>query len=202
VFNSFIQGSSSDTPGDLGYMDVRSPLNQGRMEEPWYGLSFDLDLGTLGALASSAGLNVTLMAAWSTAGLIQNVYVGLKLPGSVSSQTRIPIEGLLSLNFKQIELVVIEPKLIPDNVLPIGEFIESHTNDKHLSSRRISESIVNKVSGPSPEGTSYMLKFRGVSFNFLTLAFPPGDIELYLFANPDDGDANLLGWYAAYVNES
>jgi hypothetical protein len=202
VFNSFIQGSSSSTPGDLGYMDVSSPLNQGRMEEPWYGLSFDLDLGTLGALASSAGLNVTLMAAWSTAGLIQNVYVGLKLPGSVSSQTRIPIEGLLSLNFKQIELVVIEPKLIPDNVLPIGEFIESHTNDKHLSSRRISESIVNKVSGPSPEGTSYMLKFRGVSFNFLTLAFPPGDIEVYLFGNPDNDDANLLGWYAAYVNES
>ena len=177
VFEAFVQGTPESTPGDLGYMAVSSPLAQGRMDEPWYALVFSLDLGTLGALAASAGLRVTLMAAWSAAGSTQNVYVGLKLPGSVSAQTRIPIEGILSLDFKQIEIVVDAPETVPAALIPLGHLAEE------------------------PRATAYMLKLRGVSFKLLTLAFPPGDIEVYLFGNPDTGDASLLGWYAAYVKQ-
>jgi hypothetical protein len=49
-----------------------------------------------------------------------------------------------------------------------------------------------------PDAMQYMLKFRGVSLNLLTLTFPPGDIDVYLFGNPATGDAAQLGWYAAY----
>ena len=201
VFDTFVQGSLANSPGDLGYMAVSSPLDQGQMDDLWYGLVFDLDLGTLGALAASAGLKVSLMAAWSTTGTSQNVYIGLKLPGSASSQTRIPIEGMLNLNFKQIELVTVSPENMLPDLAPLSEIIAAR---EHASSGLSQSLVLNDLiefSSPAPDGTSYMLKFRGVSFNFLTLAFPPGDIEVYLFGNPANGDASLLGWYAGYVNE-
>ncbi len=42
AFQSFLQGSQDKTPADLGYMSVVSPIPQGRMEMPWWGLTFQL----------------------------------------------------------------------------------------------------------------------------------------------------------------
>lgn len=180
AFQSFLQGTPDKVPADLGYMSVTSPIPQGRMEMPWWGLTFQLELGSLGALAAAAGLTATLIAAWSTQGQEANLYIGLKMPGSVGAQTRIPIEGILNLNFKRIELVVAGPStqlaLPADAVAAEG----------------------GVAVAPSPD-TQYMLKFRGVSFSLLTLSFPPGQIDIYLFGNPATGDSSLLGWYAAYV---
>jgi len=180
TFQSFLQGSPDKTPADLGYMSVVSPIPQGRMEMPWWGLTFQLSLGSLGALAASAGLTTTLVAAWSAVGQEANIYIGLKMPGSVGAQTRIPIEGILNLNFRKIELVVATP----------------------------STELALPATATAPEGralvvpsseTQYMLKFRGVSLSLLTLSFPPGQIDVYLFGNPQTGNSSLLGWYAAYV---
>jgi hypothetical protein len=180
AFKSFLQGSAGKTPADLGYMSVVSPIPQGRMEMPWWGLTFQLELGSLGALAASAGLTATLVVAWSVAGLESNIYIGLKMPGSVGAQTRIPIEGILNLNFQKIELLV-----------------AGKSTQLALPAEAVAAEGGVAVA-PAPE-TQYMMKFRGVSFSLLTLSFPPGTIDIYLFGNPDTGDSSLLGWYAAYV---
>lgn len=190
TFAGFLQGTEDKTPADLGYMMIASPLPQGRMDFPWYGLVFQLELGSLGALAASAGLTTTLIAAWSAA--IDdplNVYVGLKMPGSVGAQTQIPIEGILRLNFKKIEIVVIGPS-------PSGPSRAALTQ---IAARGLAlPGAAARLPELPPDATQYMLKFRGVSLNLLTLTFPPGDIDVYLFGNPATGDAAQLGWYAAY----
>jgi hypothetical protein len=196
TFTAFLQGTESKTPADLGYMSISSPLAQGRMDSPWFGLVFQLELGSLGALAASAGLTTNLIAAWSAAGDDTNVYLGLKMPGSVGAQTQIPIEGILRLNFKKIEIVVIPPPPVPQ--LPAATRLPTPAQLPAEAERALA--IATRPSLPStvPGGTQYMLKLRGVSLNLLTLTFPPGDIDVYLFGNPETGDASQLGWYAAY----
>ena len=57
-------------------------IHKTEIPKSWYGLTFNLDLGNLGALAGGAGLVVSLIVAWSPAGQGSGLYVGLRLPGS------------------------------------------------------------------------------------------------------------------------
>ncbi|MGJ4953561.1 hypothetical protein [Bradyrhizobium sp. HKCCYLS20291] len=93
------------TPEDLGYTSISAPLAQTPLSSPWYGLVFALDLGTMGALAGSAGLVVRLLAAWSP-GLTADdcpVYLGLQLPNARSLGTDWPLEGVLRLGFRSFQ---------------------------------------------------------------------------------------------------
>ncbi|BAY35576.1 hypothetical protein NIES2107_74880 (plasmid) [Nostoc carneum NIES-2107] len=98
---------------DYGYMPVKSPLT-GQLGKTWYGLTFDLELGSLGALAGKAGLVASLVAAWSPSGEKgteangkgSGVFVGLRLPGSTGGKREISIQGVIKIVFKSIEFVV------------------------------------------------------------------------------------------------
>lgn len=103
---SFTEAKSGDTPPDLGYMGVQSPLNQSTLVYPWYALNFDLNLGTIGALAGQAGFVVSLTAAWSPSQRGYSVFTGLGLPGSNGGKREISIEGVLKITFKTIALLV------------------------------------------------------------------------------------------------
>lgn len=92
-------------PADAGYMTVGTPaLASTGLSAAWYGLVFELQLGTVGALAASAGLTASLLVAWS-AGNLQAVNVGLKLPGSSGSGKSIGLQGVLALTFYSLQLV-------------------------------------------------------------------------------------------------
>lgn len=45
----------------------------------------------------------------------------------------------------------------------------------------------------------YMLKFKTIALKLLGYSFPPGQVDLFLFGNPDGSDRETLGWYAAYL---
>lgn len=102
----FVQAADGVTPGEMGYMSVAAPLDASALEPPWYALAWQLELGTLGALAGNAGLTATLAAAWAPAPDEPLAYLGLKLPGSSSARPEIPIAGVLNLSFGALELVV------------------------------------------------------------------------------------------------
>jgi hypothetical protein len=87
-------------------MSVQSPLNQSSLSYPWFSLDFDLNLGTVGALAGEAGFVAALTAAWSPNTADYSVFTGLSLPGSSGGKREIPIEGVLKLTFKTIEIIV------------------------------------------------------------------------------------------------
>jgi hypothetical protein len=101
------------TPESMGYVSVRSPLDQSLLSRPWYGLVYTIDLGTLGALAGSSALSLSVLAAWSpqpdeTTPLL---YLGVRLPGSRDAfGVSLPLQGILNLGFRAIEWLVDDPE--------------------------------------------------------------------------------------------
>jgi len=106
TLSGFVQAQQGATPQGLGYMGIQSPLTQASLEFPWYGLFFDLNMGTVGALAGSVGFVASLCVAWSPSKSAYNVFVGLKLPGSSGGEKQISIEGVIAITFKTIQMFV------------------------------------------------------------------------------------------------
>lgn len=104
ALSAFVQAESGTSPTGLGYMGVQSPLPQTALSYPWYGLVFELNLGTLGALAAKAGFVAKLMAAWSPSSGQPKVFLGLQVPGSDGGKGAISIEGVLNLGFRTMVL--------------------------------------------------------------------------------------------------
>jgi hypothetical protein len=169
-----IYSKGEKTTDDYGYMPVKSPLSAGKLAKTWYGLTFDLELGNLGALAGQAGLVVSLIAAWSPS--LQaaetetdepeggGMAVGLRLPGSTGGKREISLQGVLKLAFKSIE------------------FVAGQTADNRAS---------------------YLLKLKNITLKFLVLSIPPNArSEIIIFGNPDGAtEDRMVGWYAAYAKE-
>lgn len=96
------------SPEDLGFVSISAPMAQVKMEAPWYGLIFTLDLGTLGALMGSAGLSVQLIAAWKP-GSDPNVterpqYIGIRMPTAADAGLNWSLQGVLNLGFKNFQM--------------------------------------------------------------------------------------------------
>lgn len=60
-------GNDKNSPATQGYMTVlvEGLAEQSAVSGEWYGLTFTLNMGSMGALASSAGFNSTFMTCWS-----------------------------------------------------------------------------------------------------------------------------------------
>lgn len=98
------------SPEDLGFSPVTAPLEQAKLVPPWYGLQLSINLGTLGALAGSLGLELTMLAGWAVGGAPGQlpVYVGIGLPGGKALGADWPLQGVLKLGFRSIQLSVDE----------------------------------------------------------------------------------------------
>ena len=100
-----LQGKPESKPEDFGYQSVISPLEPGKLLSPWFGLEFELDLGSPGALAAGAGLAAGLLVAWGPGAGSYNVFIGMKLPATSGAIGGFDIEGILKLTMKRIELL-------------------------------------------------------------------------------------------------
>ncbi|HET9638392.1 MAG TPA: hypothetical protein VFP12_04220 [Allosphingosinicella sp.] len=104
-----VAGQDGVTPDSLGFMPVDMPLQGVKLAPPWYGLRFDLDLGTAGALAAEAGFTAGLLLGWAPNPNAASVYVGLSVPGVSGGQRSISLEGVITLSFGGISFVVAPP---------------------------------------------------------------------------------------------
>lgn len=159
-----------------GFMPVKSPLQAAKLADNWYGLTYDLNLGSVGALAGGAGMVVSILAAWVPNE--KGVFVGLKLPGSSGGKKEISIQGLLKISFKSIQFVVY-PTTVNEDPLQLNNKTEREVG--------------------------YLLKLKNIVLKFLTLSFPPsGQTEIILFGDSREEVARkdkLLGWYASYAKK-
>lgn len=102
-----LHGTGGIEPGDLGYVAVQTPLANTPLADEWYALAFQLDLGSLGALAAQRAFTVSLAAAWSPVapdGTGLPVQVGLQLPGGRSLSALVPLQGALGFGFESLAL--------------------------------------------------------------------------------------------------
>lgn len=146
---------------DLGYTSISAPLEQTPMTAPWYGLVFNLDMGTLGALTGAIGLKVTLLAAWKP-GVYQSdtppVYIGLKLADSKAIGGHLPLQGVLKLGFRSFQF---ETYLAAD------------------------------PDEPGKQVLAYLLRMRRFALSVLVWSFPPGNADLMLFGAPGSPKTSL-----------
>lgn len=171
-FKRLLAVEGSDALAKTGFMPVSNPLTTAELTGKWYGLVYDLNLGSVGALAGSAGIVVSILVAWLPEQ--DGVYVGLELPGSTGGKKEISIQGLLKLTFKSIQFVV----------YPLDA-------DKPTATTADGELEVG-----------YLLEIKNIVLKFFLLSFPPsGQSELILFGDPReiDREDKLVGWYAAYA---
>ncbi len=97
--------SGSGSVADLGYMTLGTQLDTTAPGAVWYALDFDLNLGTVGSLASKAGLVVRIALAWSPSNYGLPVFAGLKLPASSGSKNEISIEGVIKITMYSRQLL-------------------------------------------------------------------------------------------------
>jgi hypothetical protein len=99
---------STFDPKAAGFASISAPLQQGRLTQPWYGLVYEVDLGTLGALAASAPIKVRLLVAWSPGSGDEGppaVYIGASLPGVARALgASLSLQGVLDIGFRTLEM--------------------------------------------------------------------------------------------------
>lgn len=93
-------------PADRGYVPAATPIANSRINAPWWGIVYEIDLGTSGALGSGAALTMTILAAWSGKGPRDEtppLYIGVRLPGLKELVgVSLPFESFLRLGFRNI----------------------------------------------------------------------------------------------------
>jgi len=107
IFKRFIYSQGEKAIDELGFMPAITPLRSKKPESTWYAMTYDLELGTLGALTGGT-LTASILLAWTPGGKGNGVYIGLKLPGSSGGKKEIVIQGVLKIVFKRIQFVVDE----------------------------------------------------------------------------------------------
>jgi hypothetical protein len=105
----FIQATGDQTPPKLNYMPVDSVLTGSQLGTPWFGLVFDLNLGSLGALAGQVGFVASLLLAWQPNPKNYTIYIGLQIPGATGGKREISLEGVIKLTFGDLRFVTAAP---------------------------------------------------------------------------------------------
>ncbi|MFF5722542.1 hypothetical protein [[Kitasatospora] papulosa] len=97
-------GASAQSPAEAGFVPVSTPVDTASAPAgPWWGLSYRIDLGTLGALAGDAPLSMTLLAAWCSGQSEgdEPVWFGLQFPQG----KQWPLQGVLTLGFRSFQFL-------------------------------------------------------------------------------------------------
>jgi hypothetical protein len=104
-----ITGDAGTPPNRLGYSDVVTDARLAGVagDAGWYGLRYQLDMGTPGALAADVGLTSSLLTAWAAAGAAGGdlrALVGLQLPGTGGGADLISLQNVLRLSVGPLRL--------------------------------------------------------------------------------------------------
>ncbi|MBB6271643.1 hypothetical protein HDF26_002100 [Pedobacter cryoconitis] len=97
-------GDASNSPSSQGYMSVlvEGLAAQAAVSGRWYGLTFTLNMGSMGALASSAGFNSIFMTCWSPGQ--QGAAAMIKLSGVNPQAPAFSLQGVINIGIGVITL--------------------------------------------------------------------------------------------------
>jgi hypothetical protein len=107
-----ISGDLDTAPAGLGYLAVATPYGlQGVQARRWHGLTFRINMGTPGALASKINLSSTLLVAWADdsgapdAGAGFAAQVGLQLPGAGPAGELFSLQTVIKVSIGVVRLL-------------------------------------------------------------------------------------------------
>lgn len=100
-----LTGDTTSQPSSQGYIPLPIPgmVGSSSWVGTWYGLVFNLNMGTMGDLTNSLGFNSTMLMVWTTGA---NAQLGamLQLPGLSTQAKMLSLQGVLSLNIGNLQL--------------------------------------------------------------------------------------------------
>ncbi len=106
--DSFIVGAEDKRPVDFGFLPVSVEPKLQTISGPWFGVVYNVTLGSPGALVSRAGFASSLLVAWapSTQAADQKaaLFVGLQLPGASPGAKLFSLQGVLKLTINSLVL--------------------------------------------------------------------------------------------------
>lgn len=169
---SFVQINDAQTPAQLGFLPVSSPLSLELLAAPWYGVVYEVTLGGPGALAASAGFSSNLLIAWSpkskAGAATRSLFIGLSLPGAAPGAKLFSVQGVFKI---AVGAIALSRQLVPD------------TNQK-----------------PTPPPRHYYcLSLNDIALKIFGIAKLPPSATIRFFLFGDPGRPGSLGWYAAYL---
>jgi hypothetical protein len=98
------KSSAAVSPSTSGYQNVEAPMNYNAITSTWYGLQFNLNLGTMGSLAAKAGFEATVLLSWSPGRKNKAAQMWIKTPFSGGGGKQFSIQGILKLVTQSIRL--------------------------------------------------------------------------------------------------
>ncbi|MES2113317.1 MAG: hypothetical protein V4577_31485 [Bacteroidota bacterium] len=111
-------------PSDLGYLPVivraEKRIDFQALTEKWYALLYNLNLGSMGALAAKAGFVSQISTAWSPDTIVRRVATGIKLPG-VGGQKTLSLQSVLSINIQSFTFTAV-PQGVEKNISYLLKF--------------------------------------------------------------------------------
>lgn len=100
-----LTGDTTNQPSSQGYIPLPIPgmVGSSTWAGTWYGLVFNLNMGTMGALTNALGFNSTMMMVWTT-GASGQMGAMLQLPGLSTQSKTLSLQGVLNLNIGNLQL--------------------------------------------------------------------------------------------------
>ncbi|BCN32179.1 hypothetical protein [Anaeromicropila herbilytica] len=186
-----ITGNEGNLPEKKGFGAIQCPLNQQKLEGEWYGLLWNIDMGSLGSLMKSSSIRLEWLTAWCApkkeAG--DGTHVN---PNANSTPGQYGVSPSLYFGVRTTW----------GDVNPLGD-VNLSVGNYHLPLEGVMslgfQSIQFGVSeDENADDLEYYIRLRNFGLKLLGITFPPGSSDIFLFANPDQTSATKLGWYATY----
>jgi hypothetical protein len=93
---TYSEKCGNKSPKENDFTAITSPQQQSLLSSKWYGLVWNVPLGTLGDLSENETLGIKILTAWSPQ---SGCYIGVKLPFGANG---FDVQGFLKLGFKSI----------------------------------------------------------------------------------------------------
>lgn len=169
---SFVSAPDEKTPASFGFLPVSSNLQLQQINNPWFGIVYEITLGGPGALASAAGFSSNLLLAWAPGTSATEtsqfaVFVGMSLPGAAPGAKLFSLQGIFKVG---IGSITIQRQAIQSN------------GDTGSAGKEF-----------------YCLRLNDIALKIFGVVKLPPDATIQFFLFGDPSNTGSLGWYAAYV---
>lgn len=106
--DGFIVGAEDKRPIDFGFLPVGVEPKVKALSGPWFGVTYNVTMGSAGGLVSQAGFSSRILLAWAPTSLSRDattaVFTGLQLPGAAPGAKLFSIQGVLKLSIDSLLL--------------------------------------------------------------------------------------------------
>ena len=103
---NLVSGNAGNRPDKTNFMLTEAPFSADGLDDTWFGMLYEVNLGSPGALAAAIDFTAQVIVAWSPSeSTTPKSYIGLSIPGVKGGSREIPLQGVLKFAFGNVGFV-------------------------------------------------------------------------------------------------